>query len=88
MTSQQRRRLARKAFLDAYKADKGCDVCGESDPRCLDFHHDDPKEKSFLVSQEYKKNSCRNWQLVLDEIEKCTVLCANCHRKRHDEELR
>jgi hypothetical protein len=68
----------RQHVLD-YKAAHPCVDCGETDIRCLDFDHRDPKEKKFLVSEiTLSKRS------VLDaEMAKCDIRCANCHRKRH-----
>jgi hypothetical protein len=58
-----------------------CKQCGESHISCLVFHHRNPKEKNFtiakMVSGKMKK------ELILEEIKKCDVLCANCHRKLH-----
>lgn len=57
-----------------------CIKCGENDWRCLDFHHRDPKTKKFTISgQNHSK------QALMEEIAKCDVLCANCHRKEHIE---
>jgi predicted HNH restriction endonuclease len=63
-------------FLDNLKT--SCQICGENDVRCLDFHHRNPGEKSFSVVQ-----SIRSMPRLLQEIEKCDILCANCHRKLH-----
>lgn len=63
--------------ISEIKRIRGCGVCDESDPRCLDFHHRDPKTKVMCVSQ----MSRYPWNTILVEIEKCDVLCANCHRK-------
>lgn len=51
-------------------------------PEVLEFHHKDPSKKDFNVS---KKGHCRSWQRVSKEIEKCNLLCANCHREIHAE---
>lgn len=59
---------------------QGCSVCGESDPVCLDFHHLDPKTKSFNIGVQLGSYSLKRVKL---EILKCEVLCANCHRKLH-----
>lgn len=62
-----------------YITGKSCVVCQESDIRTLDFDHIDPSNKLFNVSQAVKLGY--NWQQVEDEIKKCRILCANCHRK-------
>ena len=61
------------------KAEAGCQECGETDWRCLDFHHTDPEQKVRSVS------SMRGLSLkrVMEEVNKCLVLCSNCHRKQH-----
>ena len=72
------RRIEHKQRIDQYKSVRGCKVCTETDPCCLDLHHkDDTKE--FTVS--LRLNS--SWNRILREVEKCVVLCANCHRKHH-----
>lgn len=58
-----------------------CQRCGETDPACLDLHHRDPKAKVMTVS--YMVNHGWSWERVQEEVAKCDVLCANCHRKAH-----
>lgn len=57
-----------------------CLDCGEDDLRVLLFHHRNPDEKRGTVLQIATSES---WDAVEMEIEKCDVLCANCHMKRH-----
>lgn len=63
------------------KANLKCSRCGENHPATLDFHHQDPTEKESsvanLVTRGYSK------ERVEQEIAKCVILCANCHRKEH-----
>ena len=56
----------------------GCEVCGEMDPRCLTFHHKDPKSKKFNMTEK-----SRSMRQLLEEREKCIIVCANCHAKIH-----
>lgn len=56
---------------------QGCIVCGEKEICCLDFHHIHDKE--FEVSTGTEVSLDR----LIAEINKCVVLCANCHRKLH-----
>lgn len=56
-----------------------CPFCGESEPACLDFHH--VKNKITNISTSLATNM--SWEEILQEMEKCIVLCANCHRKLH-----
>lgn len=62
-----------------------CQQCGEADPACLDFHHRDPAEKEVELGRIVK---VKGWSKarIMAEIEKCDVLCANCHRKLHHRE--
>ena len=75
----RRRRNRHRAMIDVYKRERGCALCGESDPVCLDFHHDDPSGKIASVAKLVRDN--RGWSAIFAEIEKCSLLCANCHRK-------
>ncbi len=60
-----------------------CMKCGYNKyPEVLEFHHRDPTQKDFNVS---RKGHCRSWERVSREIEKCDLLCANCHRELHAE---
>jgi len=76
---QRRSRAYRRAETDAYKVAKGCRMCGERDLRCLVFHHRDPSQKKFNVGEGVSR--CYDPQVLWDEVEKCDVLCANCHSK-------
>jgi hypothetical protein len=68
-------------ITDVIKAERGCKACKkENDPVCLDFHHLDPTKKDLSIA---KLVSNKSKQRMLDEIKKCVVVCANCHRKIH-----
>ncbi len=56
----------------------GCFYCDELDFCCLDFHHIEKKEFNiaFALSQGFGINK------LVKEIEKCEILCSNCHRKK------
>jgi len=69
----------RKNMLE-YLSDKTCKDCGESDIRVLELDHIDPKQKHFTVSQAVRLGY--GWEDVVREINKCQVLCANCHKRR------
>jgi L-lactate utilization protein LutB len=81
------RRLLRekRAWLQAYKQTLKCSVCGESDPICLDFHHVIGHGKAGIGGGSMAWFIGRNHSMakIKAEIEKCIVLCANCHRKLH-----
>ena len=58
-----------------------CQRCGYSDcDQALDFHHIDPNEKESNIGRLLKS---KGKQAVLREIDKCCLLCANCHRELH-----
>jgi hypothetical protein len=77
---QRQKRLDRSEWLWELKCGLICVKCGEDHPACFDFHHIDPKMKDGLISKMIKRASMER---VISEIEKCDVLCANCHRKLH-----
>ena len=68
-----------RAFIKQSKEGKACSVCGFNDPICLDFHHTNPKEKDAVIAQA----PTRGWSVarIQREMDKCIILCANCHRK-------
>lgn len=60
-----------------------CAICGgEFEDCCYDFHHLDPLQKEFAISDS-NTNGARSWLHLRDEIKKCALLCANCHRLVH-----
>ena len=76
-----RRKSARKLrdLSDAIKQAIGCEECGYSKhPAALDYDHIDPSKKEFNIAQAI--GAALGKQRILDEIAKCRVLCANCHR--------
>jgi hypothetical protein len=66
-------------FLYEYFKTNKCVDCGESDPIVLDFDHKDGVDKVDSISNMI--NSC-TIKTILEEINKCDVRCANCHRRR------
>lgn len=65
-----------------YKGGK-CEKCGYNKcNRALEFHHLDPKEKDFTIS----KYSVLSWDKIKKELDKCILICSNCHRELHDDE--
>jgi len=75
----RRYRAEQRLLVIAYLAEHPCVDCGEDDLRCLEFDHDDPSSKSFMISQAIGVFS---WARILTEIAKCSVRCASCHRIR------
>ena len=66
-------------IIEDYKT-CGCQKCGDQRSYVLDFHHKDKKLKENQVSYLAKSASVEN---LIKEIEKCVVLCSNCHREFH-----
>jgi len=76
--TKRRKRL--REMARAYLGGK-CMICDYD--RCsdaLDFHHRNPKEKEFGLSD---RGLTRSWEKTRKEIEKCVLICANYHREIH-----
>ena len=74
------RRVRLRGFLDQIKLEGGCVVCGyNAHPAALDFDHLPGKTKVATIAKLF---SGLKEQLLLEEIKKCEVVCANCHRVR------
>lgn len=59
-----------------------CMICGYN--KCLaalHFHHRDPKIKDFEIGAAH----CRAWDKIKEELDKCDLLCANCHFEVHNQ---
>ena len=77
---QAQDRAKRRAWLDAYKVERGCVDCGYNDhPRALDFDHIGTDKTGDVGRMAHGRIA---WDLILAEIAKCEVVCANCHRVR------
>jgi len=70
-------------LLNKIKTEKGCCVCGDKRYQCLEFHHKDPKNKLFNVGISFSKSK----KMFEEEIKKCEIICANCHRILHFKKL-
>jgi hypothetical protein len=73
--AKKRRMNKLKVFL--YLMENECFTCGESNPVVLTFHH--TKNKSKCISKMYGSE----WKKIKEEIDKCVVLCQNCHTLYH-----
>lgn len=59
-----------------------CQVCGYAkSTRALSFHHRNPAKKDFGLSS---KGITRSWEKTKRELDKCILLCMNCHMEVHD----
>jgi 5-methylcytosine-specific restriction endonuclease McrA len=75
-----KRRKQVKLMAIAYKGG-ACQECGYH--KCadaIDFHHLNPNEKDFGIGN---KGYTRSWDKLKEELDKCVMLCANCHREVH-----
>lgn len=73
------RRLIKDWALD-YKGKK-CEYCGyDKCKEALEFHHKNPNEKDFSLSD---RNIKLDWELIKIELDKCVLVCSNCHREIH-----
>lgn len=75
-------RLKVKQEFQDFKKNLFCVVCGEKESVCLDFHHTDPNKKDNNVSTMLSEKNV-SFKKIMAEVDKCTVLCSNCHRKVH-----
>ena len=58
-----------------------CNICGyDKVVSALQFHHINPDEKHYGLAQ---KGTCHNFDDDLNELKKCILVCANCHREIH-----
>lgn len=80
--SVKRHRQSRKDRAVAYKGGK-CESCGyDRSVRALCFHHTDPTLKAFPLTQSRMGNM--PWKDITVELDKCVLLCSNCHAEVHD----
>lgn len=73
-------RIKVKAKLVDYKGSK-CEKCGYN--KCisaLEFHHLNPNEKDISIG-----GSTKSFEVLKKEVDKCIMVCANCHREIHEE---
>ena len=78
VVSKRRKLLKEKAI--SYLSGK-CINCGYS--KCadaLEFHHLDPTQKDFGISY---KGITRAWEKIQNELDKCILVCSNCHKEIH-----
>jgi 5-methylcytosine-specific restriction endonuclease McrA len=76
----KRRKDLRQLALD-YKGGE-CSVCGYNKClKALEFHHLESDKKDFGISS---KGYTRSWDAIKRELDKCILLCANCHREVHE----
>lgn len=76
----RKRRKKIREMAVAYKGGR-CERCAyDRVIDVLEFHHRDPSQKDFGISA---RGYTRSWERVRSELDKCMLLCANCHRELH-----
>lgn len=80
--NRERKRRLKKQWLE-FKGSLSCEMCGESHISTFDFHHIEKHPDNRAVN---RLVSDYNFKEAYQEIKKCMVLCANCHRKHHHNE--
>lgn len=77
--TEKRRKIREQAI--SYKGDK-CEICGYNKcSQALEFHHTDSTQKDFGISA---NGYARSWDKIKAELDKCIMVCANCHREIHN----
>ena len=64
-----------------YKGNKCCKCGGSFHQAVYDFHHIDGSTKDACIG--HMTHNCRPWTVIQEELDKCEMLCANCHRVEH-----
>jgi len=68
-----------KEWYQNLKKELCCNRCPENHPSCLEFHHKDPSIKDFSLGHA----KMYSFEKVKSELDKCILVCANCHREIH-----
>jgi hypothetical protein len=79
-TEQKARGYSNKWKSLQYKGGK-CQTCAEDRPAALCFHHRDPSKKELKLDGRSFAN--RKWKTIKEEVDKCDLLCHNCHNILH-----
>ena len=69
-----------RKVLTKWKETLFCSACREDDSSCLDFHHLDSTTKDDNIATLFGNGQI---QKTISELNKCVVICSNCHRKHH-----
>lgn len=78
--AQKRHRIRIREQLFTYLKTRSCADCGETDPIVLEFDHVSPGEKFKNIARMLSGHY--SWEAILEEIKKCDIRCANCHRRK------
>lgn len=78
------RKKSNRQWFNTFKKTLHCTNCGENHPATLDFHHVRYEKTNVKVNELVSGGHAK--QRILQEVEKCVVLCSNCHRIHHHDE--
>jgi hypothetical protein len=82
--SQQKRSRRRKLKIISMMGGK-CSICGyNKNFSALSFHHTNPKDKCIKLDSRSLSN--HSWEAIMKELQKCVLLCQNCHNETHHPE--
>lgn len=79
MVNVKRRRKEMQQWMRDYKQGLSCLDCGANHPAVIEFHHVNGKDFTLATWASNIASKAR----FIEEVAKCVVLCANCHRIRH-----
>ncbi|MFL5800381.1 MAG: hypothetical protein ACJ8CR_01320 [Roseiflexaceae bacterium] len=81
MRRARKKQIDYRQWLQSLKIGKRCVYCGEDHPACLAFHHVNPSVKAFNIADAARTMPSK--ARLLAELDKCEIVCANCHAKLH-----
>lgn len=85
VTLERQRNFRDKCLV--YKGGQ-CEKCGYNKcPAAMHFHHKDPKQKEFEISKAHRRKFGTQDHVLKKELDKCALLCANCHAEVHYREI-
>lgn len=79
----RRKRAELRRWYVEYKSNLTCSVCEENHPATLEFHHKDPSTKIMEIGTMVSSVPKFSKEKIISEMDKCLVICSNCHKKLH-----
>lgn len=81
LDKNKRKRKKVQEWFKKYRETLQCEKCSDSRWYVLDFHHNNDDDKKHNVAKFSREAG--SYKRLLEEIEKCSILCSNCHRELH-----